>query len=213
MNDKNSAPPPTPSSAAAEAGRGRFVNRGGNRHNNCGRRNNRNNNFRGNVATKGGFEGSEPSLKGHIYNYTGERNLDQFIKTTEQIRLYVGRTYNKFTTQFYGAVDDLHLEEPVRPVRPEGPADMYQLEDWRLDSRDYQSQVFEYANFKTGLYTIVLGQCTDTMKDKLKSHPEFTAACQNSILLLKLIKTILYSFEEANHDGDEKSILFIHPRK
>ena len=63
---------------------------------------------------------------------------------------------------------------------------MYQLEDWRLDSRDYQSQVFEYANFKTGLYTIVLGQCTDTMKDKLKSHPKFTAADQNGIALLKV---------------------------
>ena len=90
-----------------------------------------------NVTTKGRFEGSEPSLKGHIYDYTGERNPDQFIKTTEQIRLYVGRTYNKFTTQSYGAINDLHLEEPVRPVCPEGPADMYQLEDWCLDFRDY----------------------------------------------------------------------------
>ena len=84
---------------------------------------------------------------------------------------------------------------------------MYQLEDWRLDLKDYRSQVFEYANFKTGLYTIVLGQCTDTMKDKLKSHPEFTAARQNGIALLKLIKTILYSFEEASHEEDELMLM------
>ena len=84
---------------------------------------------------------------------------------------------------------------------------MYQVEDWRLDSRDYRSQVFEYANFKTGLYTIILGQCTDTMKDKLKSHPEFTAGRQNGIALLKLIMTILYSFEEASHEEDELMVI------
>ena len=93
------------------------------------------------------------------------------------------------------------------PVHPEGPTDMYELEDWQLDSRDYRSQVFEYANFTTGLYTIILGQCTDTMKDKLKSHPKLTAAHQNGIALLKLIKTILYSFEEASHEEDELMVM------
>ena len=110
-------------------------------------------------------------------------------------------------TQFYCAVDDLHFEETVCPVCPKGPADMYQVEGWHLDSREYRSQIFEYANFKTGLYTVILGQCMETIKDKFKSHPEFTAARQNGIALLKVIKTILYSFDEANHEEDELMVM------
>ena len=45
------------------------------------------------------------------------------------------------------------------------------------------------------------------MKDKLKSHPKFTAAHQNGIALLKLIKTILYSFKEASHEEDELMVM------
>lgn len=33
----------------------------------------------------GRFEGREPSLKGFIYDSTGERNPDQYIKTTKEI--------------------------------------------------------------------------------------------------------------------------------
>ena len=64
-----------------------------------------------------------------------------------------------------------------------------------------------YANIKTGLYTVILGQYTETMKDKFKSHPEFTAAHQNGIALLKVIKLILYLFEEASHKEDEMMVM------
>jgi hypothetical protein len=50
------------------------------------------------------FEGREPSLKGYIYDSTGERTPDQFIKTTKEIINYVGRTYTKYTAEFTQAV-------------------------------------------------------------------------------------------------------------
>jgi hypothetical protein len=53
------------------------------------------------------FEGREPSLKGFIYDSTGERSPDQYIKTTKEIINYVGRTYTKYTAEFTQAVRDL----------------------------------------------------------------------------------------------------------
>ena len=97
--------------------RRKFVNRGGNRRYNRGRRNN--NGGHGSQGPKQ-FEGSEPTLKGHIYDFTGERNPDQFIKTTREIKLYAGRTYKKFTQELVKAVETLELEEPTAPVIPEG---------------------------------------------------------------------------------------------
>ena len=61
------------------------------------------------------FEGREPSLKGHIYDFTGERNPDQWIRTTCEIKSYVGRTYSKFTDAFTKAIDELVLDDPVLP--------------------------------------------------------------------------------------------------
>jgi hypothetical protein len=64
-------------------------NTGGNRSRRFNRRGNyRNPNQRGYHTTR--FEGREPSLKGHVYDWTGERNPDQFIKTTKEITNYVG---------------------------------------------------------------------------------------------------------------------------
>ena len=71
------------------------------------RRNNRSgpNSVRRDVNTTR-FEGREPSLKGFIYDYSGERKPDQFIKTTKEVVNYVGRTYTKYTAEFTQAVRD-----------------------------------------------------------------------------------------------------------
>ena len=50
------------------------------------------------------FEGRETTLKGHVYDYTGERNPEQWIRNTKEISTYVGRTYNKYTAEFTEAI-------------------------------------------------------------------------------------------------------------
>ena len=36
------------------------------------------------------FEGREPRLQGHIYDWTGERTPERYIRTTREISTYVG---------------------------------------------------------------------------------------------------------------------------
>jgi hypothetical protein len=43
------------------------------------------------------FEGREPTLKGYIYDLTGEKMPDQYIKTTKEIKAYIRQMYTKFT--------------------------------------------------------------------------------------------------------------------
>jgi hypothetical protein len=65
------------------------------------------------------FEGREPTLKGYVYDFTGERMPDQFIKTTKEIKNYVGRTYTKYTADLAQAVEDLVIQDPVAPADPD----------------------------------------------------------------------------------------------
>lgn len=203
---ENSGGPDTATSSgsnmreSSESGRNRNPFRGGNRRNNRGRRSS--NNFR-TLGSSTRFEGNEPSLKGYIYNFSGERNPDQYIKTTKQIKLYVGRTFTKYPGQFTKAVDDLYLADPTVPERPEDTNDIFAMEEWKMDIKDYRSKVTEYRAFRAGLYNIVIGQCTEGLQDKLRSHSSFESANQDGIALLKIIKVILYSFEQARYREDE----------
>ena len=54
----------------------------------------------------------------------------------------------------------------------------------------------EYTNFRSGLYKLVMGQCTESLKEHLKSHEDFIGASQNGISLLVLIRSLLHTFEE-----------------
>jgi hypothetical protein len=157
------------------------------------------NRARGSVNAR--FEGREPSLKGHIYDWTGERNPDQFIKTTKEIINYVGRTYTKYTGEFMEAVRDLVLEDPPQPEEPEDDTRVA-FEMWRHAYKEQQTKLQEYKNFCARLYNVVFGQCSDALQDKLKSHADFPAAYQDGIALLTIIKVITYSFKERRKLAD-----------
>ena len=60
----------------------------------------------------------------------------------------------------------------------------------------------EYTNFCSGLYNLVIGQCTESLKERLKSHEDFIDASQNSISLLVLICSLLHTFEERRKLAD-----------
>ena len=142
------------------------------------------------------FEGREPLLKGFIYDVTREWNPDQYIKTTKEIINYVGRTYMKYTAEFTQAVRDLELDDPTAPVNPD-PVDVLAFKVWKLDIKEHQIKEQEYSNFHTGLYNVVLGQCTNALHDKLKSYTGFPKAYQDGIALLTIIiKTLMYTFEK-----------------
>ena len=114
---------------------------------------------------------------------------------------YVGRTYTKYTTEFTQAVRDLTLDDPTPPEDPD-PANLIAFEMWKLEVKEHKVKEQEYSNFWAGLYNVVLGQCTEALQDKLKSHTNFPEAYQDGIALLTIIKTIMYTFEECHKLAD-----------
>ena len=81
--------------------------------------------------------------------------------------------------------------------------DILAMERWKFHFNEYGFKVIEYGNFRAGLYSLIYGQCTDALQDKLKSHKDFDAALSNGIALLKIIKLILYSYEHVQYPDDK----------
>ena len=61
--------------------------------------------------------------------------------------------------------------------------------------QEYMNKLQEYTNFRSGLYNLVMGQCSEALKERLKSHEDFMDANQNGIALLVLICSLLHTFE------------------
>jgi hypothetical protein len=87
------------------------------------------------------------------------------------------------------------------PVTPD-PTNPVEFEMWKLEVKEHRIKEQEYSNFRAGLYNVVLGQCTEALQDKLKSHTEFPHAYQDGIALLTIIKTLTYTFEERRKLAD-----------
>ena len=150
------------------------------------------------------FKGREPRLQGHIYDWTGERSPERYIRTTREISTYVGIAYPKYTVDFTAAVDTLELTDPEEPPAPD-PANLVAFERWKYVYKEYMMKMQEYTNFRSGLYNLVMGQCTEALKERLKSHEDFIGANQNGIALLILIRSLLHTFEERRKLADDLS--------
>ena len=142
------------------------------------------------------FEGRCEALKGSVYDCSESKNIDQFSTTSKEIAEYIGREYK------FGMDTRLSLErlEPIELIAPKDPSS----EASRTELRIWEKRVDEFVkrevtlreNLKTA-YSLIWGQCSSMMRQKLESHEEFETIANDgdAIALLKLIKDATYHFE------------------
>jgi hypothetical protein len=154
------------------------------------------------------FEGRCKELKGHIYNCSDARQSDLFTKTTKEIALYVGRTYT-YGGDMKIAVESLAM--PTLKVPTDPPATATKTEEliWKKKVEEYvRRESYLEENIKS-LFSLVWGQCTDIMRQKVEVLDAFDklAASNDGIALLKTIKNTAFSFEtqknswQASHEA------------
>ena len=104
----------------------------------------------------------------------------------KELLTHVGITYKEYTTELKEGPENLVLLDPTDPDNPpEGNQVAFEL--WKMDIKEYQEKLKVFANFRAGLYSLVLGQCTDALQECLKSHHDYQAASQDGIALLVII--------------------------
>ena len=141
----------------------------------------------------GKFEGREPVMKGHIYDLPRDRNIDQYIRTTRELQEYVGYVFNEYSEDLMSAVQNLQMPTLNPPANPD-PTNLLEFELWKIDIREHRKRERVREDFLVNLYNVILGQCTESLRDRLTSHEDFPTVRNDGIRLLKLIKSIMYSY-------------------
>ena len=131
VNGQDSRPP-------ADRGTGN-TGRGGGRENSGGRGSRRRNNNRENRNDDNNkrtpFVGLESAMNGHVFDYTGERTPEKYIRTMKELVAHVGLTYKDYTTDLQEGLENLALTDPTAP---ENPPDGNQVafEIWKMDIKE-----------------------------------------------------------------------------
>jgi hypothetical protein len=146
------------------------------------------------------FEGKCADLKGHVYDCSDVRQSDQYTKTTKEIAEFVGRTYT------YGgdarlAVETLTLPMFATPTDPPEDASRTETRIWEKTVDEHVKQLSYLAENMKTLYSLVWGQCTEIMRQRLEAHELFAGVSStgDGLGLLKLVKGVAFQFQSQKY--------------
>ena len=151
------------------------------------------------------FEGREEKLKGYIYDATDYKKADLYIRTTNEIADHVGRNYTNGADTREAI---LKMEIPVFALPPplaEG-ANSSEKRKWekKIDGIIKREDILE-SNMKM-LFSLVWGQCSDSVRAKMEAQTNFTtiSTTSDSLALLKLLKQDAYNFQSQKYKVQAK---------
>lgn len=179
------------------------------------------------TATTSNVAGGLDELANNYYDCSRYKQVDKFVSTTKAVKEHVGRTYKNG-----GDVRaTLDLMSVFTILIPTDPADKFKdvldrngdVTFSKCDQVSYMDQeIFRQeinafvkrkgtleSNFQK-LYSLLLGQCTELMKGKLKTSLSWESIWkdQDALALLNEIKTIVFKFKDQKYP-----ILSIHNAK
>ena len=130
---------------------------------------------------------------------------DLYMKTSKEIKLYVGRTY-KNSFDITSAMDALVIPTLQEPPEPKGtggnPASKGALRIWDKQLDLHAKREYDLAGNVQSLYSLVWGQCSETMQGKVEAVPEFANLAQpmnDGIELLIIIKKVSFNFQSSQY--------------
>jgi hypothetical protein len=146
------------------------------------------------------FEGQCEDLKGHIYDCSDYRQADIFVRTTEEIITYVGRTY-KYGDDVKRALTEMKIPTISYPEDPGSDASRTELKIWEKRMDECMKREAHLENNLKSAYHLIWGQCSDDMRMKLKGRNGYSNAekSSNPIQLLNLIKTSVFQVQEKKY--------------
>ena len=94
---------------------------------------------------------------------------------------------------------ELPIPNTLDELQETDAAKIAKMKKWELQFKQREEQRDIYMNFLAGFYALIWGQCTVILRDKLRGHQSFEAIeqSQDGLALLKLIKTITHTYDDA----------------
>ena len=163
-----------------------------------------------NRVNKNKFLGDEKEMNGHVFRLTTEGgSAMEYHKTIEQLTGYAGKEF-KFSMDMQSLIDDLVEPNMTAPVYPDiikaedgsdKPPNTGDVRIWEKKYDLFLKREMMFENNKNKLFSIIWGQCTQSMKDEVTGIKGYLSRRQSRdcIWLIKEIKTAVQRFETTGH--------------
>ena len=145
------------------------------------------------------FKGAVAGLNGRVFKLGSETSKNnQFSRTLEEISNYMARKYafGGDIARLVRDCEEVDLKK-LKPVHPGTDADLTDLRIWEKQVDEYVKRLNAYETNKEALYSIIWGQCSDSMQPRLKTVENYETISEKRLCLelLAEIKGITYKFE------------------
>jgi hypothetical protein len=160
-----------------------------------GQRRNQNNN-RNNG--RGGFQGTVPAIGVLDYYANSEGRHEEFDATVEKLKQHVTPTIPSFVQDILAGFDDLVAPVAAEPVIPDPNAPNLALLQALFpgQAKQYLLKQQAISDFQKKLATIVWGQCTDTLRQKIEADARYAGAAENDgYAMLQIIRDLYYDVD------------------
>ena len=121
------------------------------------------------------FKGDSEEMHGHVFQCYDERSdPTQFTKTLEALHAY---TKKELKTTDLGSLFGTTPTLPTipKPAKPDDKADELEQLILREEIKQYVSRVKHLQSDMAALHSVTWGQCSEALKAKIKSLPDYQA--------------------------------------
>jgi hypothetical protein len=159
----------------------------------------------------GGGEGTRPrnqttgieELRGYYYVYGVPRQAENYLRTTRKIADHVGTTMGKDMWYLVHELEEVEFPNPPEPEEIDGkPKSMIEVEKFRMLFKMKEEKEENYKKEKGKVFRIIVGQCTNVMRNKIEGLSEFKKMemSDDVIGLLKKLKGFAYSTQGVQYE-------------
>jgi hypothetical protein len=137
-------------------------------------------------------------MGGHVFEcYEEQRDRRQYAKTLEALEGHVKKTMKYAGDLASLFANNMSAPEIKRPAKPGVDSDEVDDAIWKEELKDYVKQTRILKDNLTSLMAIIWGQCSKTMKTKIKSHAEFQDKYNSNdcMWMLRQIKAVTLQFD------------------
>ena len=134
-----------------------------------------------------------PELSGCVFDYGSPSQANQHAKKIEVMGNYCRKEFGQaMRLRVHG--QESRPEEPTAPITTCANSNDWQALKHDKQMAEWAKQIIQYEKDKSKVYHIILGQCTLSMTNKLKSMAGFQAIdmAADVIGLLNMIKNIIF---------------------
>jgi hypothetical protein len=152
------------------------------------------------------FTGRSEDLKGFTYDVTTSKGGAAYTRTTEEIARHVGEKYTNTCSYIRTAIMTLQVPVQTRPSPPTAVGhppliDPVDQEIFREEIRMFVKTKGAIESTMKSLYDLLWGQCSETLRSRLRGDPSYTTYSTNaySLALLKGIRAEMTGFRKKQY--------------